>query len=192
MDDILGKMVKLLLSEIFVERILTPRSLTCSCGFRQLVGVCVGRLILNHQLIKLYLAYFFLTSSKPPQKEQRTTNKYCTKKTANRKIKNLKSYQLKKKSVGKMAHEKCQGPNGIPTEAFEHLVHPGYTIYDVQGRHISMDLVREELGNCYEIRQLMELRKTRWLEKLAKMSYKRGPRQISFSFIFESLTVACE
>ena len=53
----------------------------------------------------------------------------------------------------------------------------GITINDVKDHHISMDLVREELGNCYEIKQSMELRISRWLEKLSTMSYKRGPRQ---------------
>ena len=36
-------------------------------------------------------------------------------------------------------------------------------IYDVKDHHISMVLVREELGNCYEINQSMELRRARWL-----------------------------
>ena len=61
----------------------------------------------------------------------------------------------------------------------------GITIYDVKDHHISMDLVREELGNCYEIKQSMELRRARWLEKLSTMSYKRGPRQIFCSWVFD-------
>ena len=59
----------------------------------------------------------------------------------------------------------------------------GITIYDVKDHHISMDLVREELGNCYEIKQSMELRRARWLEKLSTMSYKRGPRQNLCSWV---------
>ena len=65
----------------------------------------------------------------------------------------------------------------------------GITIYDVKDHHISMDLVREELGNCYEIKQSMELRRARRLEKLSTMSYKKGPRQI---FVRGSLTIRGE
>ena len=39
------------------ERTRTPMAFTWYWGFRQLPGVCVGRLIINHQL-KLYLVYF--------------------------------------------------------------------------------------------------------------------------------------
>ena len=61
----------------------------------------------------------------------------------------------------------------------------GITIYNVKDNHISMNLVREELGNCYEIKQSMELRRaTRWLEKLSTMSYKRGPRQFCCWWVF--------
>jgi len=54
---------KIYLSEIFVEKVRTPRAFTYPLDFRQLPGVCVGRLIITHQL-KLYLVYFFLTWSK--------------------------------------------------------------------------------------------------------------------------------
>ena len=44
----------------------------------------------------------------------------------------------------------------------------GITIYDVKDHHISTNDVREEeeLGDCYETRQSMELRRAihRWLE----------------------------
>ena len=47
-----------------------------------------------------------------------------------------------------------------------------------------MNDVREELGNCYEIRQSIELRRARWLEKLSMISYERGPSNILLSWIY--------
>ena len=60
----------------------------------------------------------------------------------------------------------------------------GITIYDVQDNHISNEQVREELNNCYTYHQSLELRGAGWLEKLALMSCKRGPRNALLSWIY--------
>ena len=61
----------------------------------------------------------------------------------------------------------------------------GVTIYDVKDHHISNAQVREELNNCYTFHQSLELRRARWLEKLALMSCKRGPRNTLLSWIYK-------
>jgi hypothetical protein len=62
----------------------------------------------------------------------------------------------------------------------------GITIYDVKDHHISNFQVREELNNCYTFHQSLELRRARWLEKLALMSCKRGgPRNALLSWIYK-------
>ena len=43
----------------------------------------------------------------------------------------------------------------------------GIIIYEVKDTHISNEQVREELI-CYKIHQSLELRRARWLEKLAQ------------------------
>jgi len=59
----------------------------------------------------------------------------------------------------------------------------GITIYDVKDNHISNEQVREEL-TCYKIHQSLELRRARWLEKLAHMNDKRGPKNALRSWIY--------
>ena len=59
----------------------------------------------------------------------------------------------------------------------------GITIYDVKDNHISNKQVREEL-TCYKIHQSLELRRARWLEKLAHMNDKRGPKNALRSWIY--------
>ena len=59
----------------------------------------------------------------------------------------------------------------------------GITIYDVKDNHISNEQVREEL-TCYKIHQSLELRRARWLEKLARMNDNRGPKNALRSWIF--------
>ena len=61
----------------------------------------------------------------------------------------------------------------------------GITIYDVKDHHISNFQVREELNNCYTFHQSLELRRARWLEKLALMSCKRGPRNTLLSWNYK-------
>ena len=61
----------------------------------------------------------------------------------------------------------------------------GITIYEVKDHHISNEQVREELNNCYTFHQSLELRRARWLEKLALMSCKRGPRNVLLSWIYK-------
>ena len=51
----------------------------------------------------------------------------------------------------------------------------GITIYDAKDNYISNEQVREEL-TCYKIHQSLELRRARWLEKLAQMNDNRGPK----------------
>ena len=59
----------------------------------------------------------------------------------------------------------------------------GITIHDVKDSHISKEQVREEL-TCYKIHQSLELRRARWLEKLAHMNDKRGPKNALCSWIY--------
>lgn len=51
------------------------------------------------------------------------------------------------------------------------------SIYDVKEYHIRNSSIREELG-CYSLHQQMELRRARWLEKVANMGPTRNPRKI--------------
>ena len=61
----------------------------------------------------------------------------------------------------------------------------GITRYDVKDNHISNEQVREELVlTCYKIHQSLELRRARWLEKLARMDDNRGPRNALRSWIY--------
>ena len=60
----------------------------------------------------------------------------------------------------------------------------GITIYDVKDNHISNEQVREEL-TCYKIHQSLELRKARWLEKLAHMNDNQGPKNALCSWIYK-------
>ena len=60
----------------------------------------------------------------------------------------------------------------------------GVTIYEVKDHHILKEQFREELGNCYTFHQTLELRRARWLEKLALMSCKQGPRNALLSWIY--------
>ena len=52
------------------------------------------------------------------------------------------------------------------------------SMLDVKENHITNENVRRDLGNCYTAHQSMELRRARWLEKLAKMDATRNPRKI--------------
>ena len=60
----------------------------------------------------------------------------------------------------------------------------GVTIYEVKDHHISNKQVKEELNNCYTFHQSLELRRARWLKKLALMSCKRGPQNALLSWIY--------
>ena len=52
---------------------------------------------------------------------------------------------------------------------------------EVREYHIRNETIREELG-CYSLHQSMELRRARWLEKLAKMPATRNPRKVFVSW----------
>ena len=60
------------------------------------------------------------------------------------------------------------------------------TIYDVMDDHsLSNEEVRSRLG-CYTLHQCMELRRARWLEKLANMKSTRNPRKILHAWIHDT------
>ncbi len=50
------------------------------------------------------------------------------------------------------------------------------TIYDVMEQHISNDDVRERTRS-YSMKQTMELRRARWLEKISHMGSNKGPKK---------------
>ena len=52
------------------------------------------------------------------------------------------------------------------------------TIYDVMENRIRNETVREELGNCRTLHQIMELKRSKWLRKLATSGYGRNPRSL--------------
>jgi hypothetical protein len=52
-----------------------------------------------------------------------------------------------------------------------------HNLRNVMEQHISNDSVREK-RKSYAIKQTMELRLTRWLEKISHMGADRGPRKI--------------
>ena len=56
------------------------------------------------------------------------------------------------------------------------------SMLDVKELRISNKMVREEL-NSYSIMQIMELRRAKWLQKLAKMPKSRNPRKLFVSWI---------
>ena len=60
------------------------------------------------------------------------------------------------------------------------------TIYDVKDNHISNKQFREEL-TCYKIHQSLELRRTKWLEKLALVNDNKGPKNLLHSWIYNKL-----
>jgi hypothetical protein len=51
------------------------------------------------------------------------------------------------------------------------------TIYDVMERHISNSSVREKMQS-YSMKQIMELRRARWLDRISHMGADRSPRKI--------------
>ena len=62
----------------------------------------------------------------------------------------------------------------------------GITIYDVKDNHISKEQVREELNNCYNFHQSLELQMAGWLEKLVLIVIDdiRGPKNALRSWIY--------
>ena len=57
------------------------------------------------------------------------------------------------------------------------------TMQEVKDNHITNEMVRTRLGNCYSLTQSMELRRARWLQKLANMPGTRNPRRIFVAWI---------
>ena len=51
------------------------------------------------------------------------------------------------------------------------------TIYDVKEQHITNDQVREKMNNCHNLMQMLELRRARWLEKIAHMDETKNTRK---------------
>ena len=56
------------------------------------------------------------------------------------------------------------------------------TIYDVKDNRISNAEIRRRMG-IYTLEQMLELRRARWIEKLAKMEPTRNPRKILHAWI---------
>ena len=54
----------------------------------------------------------------------------------------------------------------------------GRNIFDVKGKHITNKQVRERLGNGRSLHQFIEMRRTKWLQKLANMNYNRKPKKV--------------
>ena len=52
------------------------------------------------------------------------------------------------------------------------------TMTDVKEQHIKNEDIRKEFDNCRTLEQSMELRRARWLQKLATMDENRNPRKI--------------
>eukprot|EP00980_Cylindrotheca_fusiformis_P002310 scaffold535_cov65-Cylindrotheca_fusiformis.AAC.12 len=61
------------------------------------------------------------------------------------------------------------------------------TMFDVKEKRIHNEKIREMMGNYYTFHQTMEIRRLRWLEKLAEklaaMPETRNPRKICISWI---------
>ena len=53
---------------------------------------------------------------------------------------------------------------------------------DVKENRIKNEWIREEL-NCYALTQTMEMRRAKWLEKIANMSPSRNPRKLFMSWV---------
>ena len=58
------------------------------------------------------------------------------------------------------------------------------TIYDVMEDHIKNDTIREKLGNCRTLHQTMELKRSKWLQKLANHDYSRNPRKLLKAWLY--------
>ena len=52
------------------------------------------------------------------------------------------------------------------------------TMSEVKEQHIKNEDIRNEFNNCRSLEQSMELRRARWLQKLATMDENRNPRKI--------------
>ena len=63
----------------------------------------------------------------------------------------------------------------------------GITIFDVKGKHITNKQVRERLGNCRSLHQLIEMSRTKWLQKLANMNHNRKPKKNLKCWIFKNI-----
>ena len=61
----------------------------------------------------------------------------------------------------------------------------GKTIFDVKEQCITNKQVREKLGNCCSLHQLIEMSRTKWLQKLANMNHDRKPKKILKFWIFK-------
>ena len=57
-------------------------------------------------------------------------------------------------------------------------------IYDVMEQHIKNDTIREKLRNCRTLHQTMELKRSKWLQKLANHDYSRNPRKLLKAWLY--------
>ena len=53
------------------------------------------------------------------------------------------------------------------------------TIYEVKEKKFSNKYLRQHLEKCYTIETIMDLRRIRWLEKIAKMDKKEHQKNSS-------------
>ena len=62
----------------------------------------------------------------------------------------------------------------------------GITIFDVMEQHITNEQVREGLGNCRSLHQIIEISRCKWLQKLAKMDHNRKPKKTLKCWVFKA------
>ena len=62
----------------------------------------------------------------------------------------------------------------------------GITIFDVKEQHITNKQVREGLGNCRSLHQIIEISRCKWLQKLAKMDHNRKPKKTLKCWVFKA------
>ena len=63
----------------------------------------------------------------------------------------------------------------------------GITIFDAKEQRITNKQVRERLGNCCSLHQLIEISRTKWLQKVANMNHNRKPKKILKCWIFKKI-----
>ena len=61
----------------------------------------------------------------------------------------------------------------------------GITIFDVKEQRITNKQVRKRLGNCHSLHQFIEISRSKWLQKLAKMNHNRKPKKVLKYWIFK-------
>ena len=57
------------------------------------------------------------------------------------------------------------------------------TNYDVKDQQIKNSELRKEMEGCYDIYEIMELRRMRWIDKITKMKIDRYPRKFLIAWM---------